>query len=297
MECIKTLFGDPELAEHLILTPERHYVDEDQTIRHYCDLYTGKWWWSTQQEIEKESPGATIIPVIISSDKTQVTLFKNKAAYPIYMTIGNIPKHIRRKPSHQSQVLIGYLPTTKLEHITNDASRRRTIANLYHASVKYILKPLEEVGEAGRPMKTGAGSWHRCHPLYAIFSGDYQEQVLATMCKYTECPQCDIDHDKMGEGGAFKLRDANTVLDALESFDPENPGEFVQKCKEAKIKPIVNPFWKDLPYSDPFQAISPDLLHQVFQGLVKYLVAWLTKAYGAAELDARCRRLPPNHHI
>ena len=299
MECIKALFGDPELSEHLILAPEQHYVDKDQTIRHYCDLYTGKWWWSTQKEIEKERPGATIIPVIISSDKTQVTLFRNKAAYPIYMTIGNIPKHIRRKVSNQTQVLIGYLPTTKLEHITSDASRRRTIANLYHASVQYILKPLEEAGATGVPIKSGAGSWHQCHPLYAIFSGDYQEQVLSTMCKYTECPKCDIDHKQMGEGAqaAFNLRDPNTVLDALESFDPENPGEFIQNCKEAKIKPIVNPFWKNLPYSDPFQAICPDLLHQVFQGLVKYLVAWLTKAYGATELDARCRRLPPNHHI
>ena len=32
MECIKALFGDPEFAEHLILAPERHYVDKDQCI-------------------------------------------------------------------------------------------------------------------------------------------------------------------------------------------------------------------------------------------------------------------------
>ena len=160
LECIRALFGDLEFAKHLILAPERHYVDKDQTIRYYCDLYTGKWWWSTQKEMEKEKPGATIIPVIISSDKMQVTLFRNNAAYPMYMSIGNIPKNIRRKPSNQAQVLIGYLPTTKLEHITNKASHRRTIANLYHASVKYILQPLEEVGNTGAPMKSGAGLWH-----------------------------------------------------------------------------------------------------------------------------------------
>lgn len=298
MECIKALFGDAELAEHLILAPERHYIDKNQTLRHYCDLHTGKWWWSTQKEIQKESPSATIIPVIISSDKTQVTLFRNKTAYPIYMTIGNLPKHIRRKLSHQAQVLIGYLPTAKLEHITNKASRRRTLANLYHTSVQHILQPLEEVGDKGLPIKSGTGSWYQCHPLYAIFSGDYQEQVLAAICKYTECPKCDIDHKNMGDrNSGFKLRDPNTVLDALESYDSENPGEFIKKCQKAKIKPIINPFWKNLPYSDPFQAICPDLLHQIFQGLVKYLVVWLTKAYGNIELDARCRRLPPNHHI
>ena len=35
------------------------------------------------------------------------------------------------------------------------------------------------------------------------------------------------------------------------------------------------------------------ILHQLYQGVIKHLVAWLTEAYGAAEIDARCRRLPP----
>ncbi|KAM6496352.1 hypothetical protein JOM56_009058, partial [Amanita muscaria] len=51
-------------------------------------------------------PGATIVPVIISTDKTQLTLFRNKNAYPIYMTIGNIPKEIRRRPSMRAYVLL-----------------------------------------------------------------------------------------------------------------------------------------------------------------------------------------------
>jgi hypothetical protein len=88
--CVKALFGDPELAEHLILTPERHYVGSDKTIHQYHDMHTGKWWWSTQKKLEEEQSGATIIPIIISSDKTQITLFRNKTAYPVYMTIGNI---------------------------------------------------------------------------------------------------------------------------------------------------------------------------------------------------------------
>ena len=94
-------------------------------------------------------PGATIIPVIISSDKTQLTLFRNKSAYPIYMTIGNIPKEIRRKPSSHAYILIGYLPTTRLENVTNKARKRRVIANLYHACIGRILQPLESAGIDG----------------------------------------------------------------------------------------------------------------------------------------------------
>jgi hypothetical protein len=188
------------------------------------------------------------------------------------MTLGNIPKHIRRKPSHQAQVLLGYLPTTKLEHITNKASRRRTLANLFHAAMEHILMPLKDAGRTRIPITSGAGIVYRGHPLYAAFVGDYPEQVLVVMCTNGDCPKCDIEHDNMGEEDEMhRLRDVNAVLDALESFDPDNPTDFVLRCKAAKVKPIVNPFWKDLPYVDIYQAITPDILHQVYQGLVKYL--------------------------
>lgn len=110
-----------------------------------------------QKAVEANRPGATIIPIIISTDKTQVTLFRNKSAYPVYMTIGNLPKDIRRKPSRRGYVLIGYLPTTKLEHITNKAARHRTIANLFHSCVGRILAPLAEAGIDGIAMKSGDG--------------------------------------------------------------------------------------------------------------------------------------------
>ncbi|KAJ7429776.1 hypothetical protein B0H11DRAFT_1766431, partial [Mycena galericulata] len=33
------------------------------------------------------------------------------------------------------------------------------------------------------------------------------------------------------------------------------------------------------------------------QGIIKHLIEWLKDSLGEAELDARCRRLPPNHNI
>ncbi|EIW74865.1 hypothetical protein CONPUDRAFT_66852, partial [Coniophora puteana RWD-64-598 SS2] len=38
-------------------------------------------------------------------------------------------------------------------------------------------------------------------------------------------------------------------------------------------------------------------VHQLYQGMVKHLISWLKSALGEAELDAWCRRLPPNHNI
>lgn len=99
-----------------------------------------------QKQLESETPGATVVPIILSSDKTQLTMFQNKSAYPVYLTIGNLLKEIPRKPSHHGQILVAYLPTSRLEHIKNKAARRRTLANLFHVCMSTITKPLCNAG-------------------------------------------------------------------------------------------------------------------------------------------------------
>ena len=48
LKCIESLFGNPEFTPHLILAPERHYVDQVKTSRVYHDMHTGQWWWEMQ---------------------------------------------------------------------------------------------------------------------------------------------------------------------------------------------------------------------------------------------------------
>ncbi|KAF9522196.1 hypothetical protein CPB83DRAFT_872063 [Crepidotus variabilis] len=265
VECLRALWGDPDFLPFLVFEPEEHYTDDNHTIRLFHDMHTGIWWWDTQMK----KSGITIVPIIISSDKTQVTVFHNKLAYPVFLTIGNLPKHIRRKPSRQGQVLLAYLPTAKLNHITNKAARRRATANLFHACMSFLLKPLETLGRTGLLMASGDGAVQDCHPILAGYCGDYQEQVLVTCTKSGECPTCPVLPDELGDPESVEEpRQLAPILQALDTIE-EGPTEFTKACKAVGIKPIQRPFWQRLPF----------------------------RACGAAEIDARCRRLPPNHNI
>lgn len=48
LECIRSLWQDPEFVNDLILEPERQYADSERGNRMYHDMHTGDWWWDTQ---------------------------------------------------------------------------------------------------------------------------------------------------------------------------------------------------------------------------------------------------------
>ncbi|KAJ6605014.1 hypothetical protein B0H10DRAFT_2077252 [Mycena sp. CBHHK59/15] len=152
-------------------------------------------------------------------------MFGNRSAYP----------EIRRKTSRRAYVLLAYLPTSRLNHITNDASRRRTLANLFHACLSYITAPLRDAGISGLPMASGDGQIRRCHPI-----------VLVTCVKTGECPTCDVVHGKLGDGIAAHLRHLDNILDALDTLD-QGGTVYAKACTAAGIKPVVHPFWEKLP--------------------------------------------------
>src|SRR5712672_2288422 len=62
---------------------------------------------------------------------------------------------------------------------------------------------------------------------------------------------------------------------------------------------MFHPFWESLPLVNIFISITPDILHQMLQGIMKHLIKWLMKSgiFGQAEINAQCQSLPPNHHI
>ncbi|KAG2071690.1 hypothetical protein BDR04DRAFT_967227, partial [Suillus decipiens] len=75
-------------------------------------MWTGHWWHAVQDRLPE---GASVVPVIITTDKTQLTRFSSsKSIYPIYLTSGNIPRAIHQNPGQHACILIGYLSVDKI---------------------------------------------------------------------------------------------------------------------------------------------------------------------------------------
>ncbi|KDR76056.1 hypothetical protein GALMADRAFT_225772 [Galerina marginata CBS 339.88] len=61
---------------------------------------------------------------------------------------------------------------------------------------------------------------------------------------------------------------------------------------------VYDPFWKDFPLCDIHKAITPDVLHQLYQGVLKHLIGWCQELVPTrGELDARLRALPPAYGV
>ncbi|KAG6884215.1 hypothetical protein C0992_006739, partial [Termitomyces sp. T32_za158] len=213
VKCIEELLENPFIGKNNGYVPIRVYRDNARTNREYGEACTGDWMWDTQvnqsscmmplsltvANKNKLPPGATIVPVILSSDKTSLTNFSgDKQAYPIYVATGTTEQKIRRQPSAHGTVLIGYLPVSKMECFS-EARRSAEIHQLFHECMRMILSPLVEAGTNGVKMRCADGFIRKVYLIVAAYIADYPEQCLVVGCKENACPKCTVDPKQRGD--------------------------------------------------------------------------------------------------
>ncbi|KAG1808786.1 hypothetical protein EV424DRAFT_1473981 [Suillus variegatus] len=97
LEAIQTLLRNPAHAEDIVYKPSKVFTDTSCSTRIYNEMWTGHWWHAVQDRLPQ---GASVAPVIIATNKTQLTRFSaSKSAYPVYLTLSNIPRAIYAEDS------------------------------------------------------------------------------------------------------------------------------------------------------------------------------------------------------
>ncbi|KAF5316434.1 hypothetical protein D9619_006912 [Psilocybe cf. subviscida] len=296
VEAIKSLWADPNNQEHLVFAPKKVYSDETKENRIYNEMWTGQWWHVLQSRIPQ---GGTVAPVILATDKTQLTQFSgNKSAYPVYLTIGNLPKAIRRKPSKNACILIGYLSVQKFDRSSmTELEHRSRMQRAFHQSMKIILEPLIKAGKEGVQMRSSNGDVRLVFPILSCYVADYPEQCLVACSKYGTCPKCRQTANHLADLDSTIPPRTNqwtkSIIQDAQKNASGSMNSFSKACMEHDVAGgVYEPFWKDFPHSDIHKAITPDILHQIYQGLFKHVVEWCQMAVGTKELDRRIRTLP-----
>ncbi|PIL28797.1 hypothetical protein GSI_08841 [Ganoderma sinense ZZ0214-1] len=291
VECIADLLGNTAFKDFIVYEPVKIKRNGQ---RYYSEMCTGDWWWKIQSRLPH---GATVASVVLASDKTQLSVFRgDKTAWPVYLTLANIDKEVRRKPSSHASVLLGYIPVAKLACFA-DATRSDAQQRLFHACMKLLLAPLIKAGKDGVLMTCADGLIRHVYPILAAYVADHPEQCLIACCKENRCPRCTVPRDSRGEETSYPLRNHQVTLDLLSQSQATEDN--VPELESQGVRTSApHPFWAELPHTDIFATISPDILHQLHKGVFKdHLVEWVSKVVGRTELDRCFASLPQCHGL
>jgi hypothetical protein len=155
---------------------------------------------------------ATLVPLIFSSDKTCLTNFSgNKQAWPLYLTIGNIPKGTRRRIGSQASVLVGYLPVSKLKGFTSGEARQQAEHWIFHTCMRKMLQDLETAGREGVNIECSDGWVWWCYPVLGAYIADHPEQCMIACCKQNTCWACKVPPNDRGESKLWEARTQREV--------------------------------------------------------------------------------------
>ncbi|KAG9082626.1 hypothetical protein FRC06_004918, partial [Ceratobasidium sp. 370] len=118
VEVVCDMMANPAFAKVVHFAPQRRYKAADRRNRIYGNPWTTNWWWRTQMHIPDQS--ATIVPLIISSDRTRLSMMSGgQEAYLLYLSLANHDKSVRRKTSSGAMALLAYLPVDDFEGVTD----------------------------------------------------------------------------------------------------------------------------------------------------------------------------------
>jgi hypothetical protein len=284
LDCVRLLLRHLPFKQDLVWAPVRQFSNAQHSERLYSDLHTGDCWWTEQEKLPK---GATLVPIICGSDKTLLTTMAgSQSAWPVYITIGNIPKLIRKKQSANAVLLLALLP--KFPKGNNAASTRAG----FHIALTTIFKPLRSVYSTGLDMDCADGFVRFWFPRLAAWMADTPEQSLLTSVIGGFCPACTVPKDNMGE----QVEEWPSRVPNNRKKRKESSVEKWNEKKESSLEPpkqqhpqvtFMECLWPEL---NPYQVVAPDTLHQLQLGLFKHhLIPW------TMELLRQNINNPPTH--
>ncbi|KAJ8080020.1 hypothetical protein PM082_016846 [Marasmius tenuissimus] len=198
------------------------------------------------------------------------------------------------KTSRHLNKIVDSIPARGSQWKTKDFRFNNTPPNEIF-SVRYrdplkAIKALWEVSASGVEMVGGDSAVRKVHPIVSCYVADYPEQCLVGCSKYGTCLKCQCSKEQLSEM-AVKPKHTQTwttsIIDTAKTTTPNVP-QYVKSCMSQGVSGYVyRPFWMDFWGTDVYMSLTPDVLHQLYQGMFKHLVKWCQEILSEEELDQR----------
>jgi len=186
-----------------------------------------------------------------------------------------------------------------------------------HDVLEYILRPLVAHMEDGVNLLCPDGNRRHCFPVLAQYVADYEEQRLLASILQGFCPKCVIpafrknDSESMGPGRgnipqSLEEEDQEFLVDASilqHSHGPRENDDAQRLRRVHKDDPKTLrrfgyhgtiPFTERHVFTSIYDALAPDLLHQVSKCFYDYVHQWVLAIIGDQTPDALRKRKRTN---
>jgi len=245
---------------------------------------------------DKLPPDATLLGVILSSDKTNISaLTGDRAAHPLLIGLANIHMNTRMKSSSNALLLTALLPIPKFIH-KNKRMRGMLTDRLIHEALDIVLEPLKAAAAAGIMMADPYGYNRYCFTPAASYMVDTPEACMLSCVGGKTSPVTTAKYKEFGDNIRHPSRTAEMTLTQLASIEvpPSDLERYFQAAQQFRLNGVDKPFWRDWALADPSIFLTPEPLHHWHTAFWAHDVRWAICIVGATEFDFRFSVLQPS---
>ena len=232
IKCAKYLFQMPEFNGHMEFSP-RTARDGDGNII-YHEMNTGEDWHEVQ--VYKHRIGCVCRlrhfarPRLTSGQPSslsfshqtkhtsQTTPVTNQCI-PVYISLGNIHKNLRRKRDSKAWLLLAKLPTGQFRRTHFGTTKKENARmpgilrqRLFHLCMRIVLEPLRTDNHVYRTMVGPDAKLRQCVAVLMAWIADLEEQLMIAGVVNFNCPVCLASWEDLGTLYCFSCRSEQWTL-------------------------------------------------------------------------------------
>ncbi|KAI6018858.1 hypothetical protein EDC04DRAFT_2576217, partial [Pisolithus marmoratus] len=261
------------------------YSAADCTQCIYTEWLTGDQAWELQDALPNS---ATLLGIVLSSDKTHITQVGNCQAHPLLISLANISADVHRKGSTKSYLLLALLPVPQFVH-PNKHLCGVLASRLLHQVISIIVGPLKKAAEVGCMMSDPIRNLKHCFtPLVAYIANTPEQHVITCITDNASAISMAVSKqfgDPLCCAACTASKTHWLLIVVKRETHALNLSLYFRACQKWQLNGVASPFWLDCALVELSSFLNPEILHHFFKMFWDHDQKWCSRMLGADELD------------